>query len=71
EETPACAELYQKANTWDPKPEYSVSSLPEKDEQLCWEMASLGGDFIRIVYMSAKLAGKKMKDMFDFTPNLD
>lgn len=71
EEGPACKELYIEADKWDAKPEYIVSSLPEKDEQLCWEMSSLGGDFIRLVYMSAKLSGKKMRDMFSFTPNLD
>jgi hypothetical protein len=54
-----CPELYQEGLKYTPKPEYSVTSLPNADDETCWQIAPLGADMWRLLVLSKQLIKNK------------
>jgi hypothetical protein len=47
-----CPELYQEGLKYTPKPEYSVTSLPDANDETCWQIAPLGADMWRLLVVA-------------------
>ncbi len=54
-----CPELYQEGLRYTPKPEYSVTSLPNARDETCWQIAPLGADMWRLLVFSKQLIKDK------------
>jgi hypothetical protein len=65
---PECPVTMQKAGKWEPKVQFSITSLPLSEDEPCQELFPLGSDFWRGVYHFCKQHDCTLKEILDYTP---